>query len=105
MELRAGKLTTLLGAPLCSESRLSRLIPRLRQATVFGLSAMVLMALAFPAQCGSVDLISNGSFSNTGTETTSFIIAGTNLPDWTAAGGNFKCLVFPGTATTSPCGN
>ena len=112
MELRAGKLTTLLGAPLCSESRLSRLIPRLRQATVFGLSAMVLMALAFPAQCGSVDLISNGSFSDIGTETTSFVIANAvwtppsdtgTLPSWTGTGA-IVCLVA-GTPTTNFCGN
>jgi len=101
-----------LRAPLCSESRLSRLIPRLRQATVFGLSAMVLMALAFPAQGGNVDLVTNGSFSNIGTETTSFVIAGAlvssfpldtgTLPGWTGTGA-IVCLVA-GTPTTNFCG-
>jgi len=74
---------------------------------------MVLMALAFPAQGGNVDLVTNGSFSDMGTETASFIIAGAaitslpgdipgNLPGWTGSGGAV-CLVA-GTPTTNLCG-
>jgi hypothetical protein len=108
MERKKGNITTLmLGPSTCSESRLSRLISHLRQATVIGFSAMTLLILAFPAQG---DLI-NGSFETVGSShTSSFAIANApDLPGWTASGdgylGILDCVVFPGTITTKACDN
>src|ERR1017187_4017102 len=73
MERKNGNITTLmLGASTCSEGRLSRLMPHLRQATVTGCSALTLLILAFPAQGGLI----NGSFEMVdSSHTSSFAIA------------------------------
>jgi hypothetical protein len=111
MERKNGNITPLmLGASTCSENRVSRLIPHLRQATIMGFSAMTLLILASTAQAG---LITNGSFTSVGTDpftgvayTSSYTLFTGNLPSWTydSANGSLDCLVFPGTALTNPCG-
>src|ERR1017187_10039560 len=63
MERKNGNITTLmLGTSTYSESRLSRLISHLRQATVVGFSAIAVSMLAVSAQA---NLITNGDFEQT----------------------------------------
>src|ERR1022692_436761 len=98
MEPSSGKTTTLvLRTRLCSESKLSRLISHLHQATVFGFSALTLLVLAFPAQG---DFIWNGGFEKTTPpNTTSFQMpdlmppgATGPLPGWTFTASNSGTL-------------
>lgn len=119
MSVTNGRFTMLSGKSQCLSSKLlSGLIRHFKRATVIGFSAIALLILAFPAQA---NLITNGSFpAGTGTSTSSSdtptmsftLLPGdtTSLPGWTdgpgisAAGGFLDCVVFPGTATSDPCG-
>jgi hypothetical protein len=52
-----GKITALAsGTSPCSESKLSRLIPHSRHATVIGFSAMTLLMLASPVRGGLIGI-------------------------------------------------
>jgi hypothetical protein len=77
MKPKGRKITTLLlGSAQCSESKLSRLIPDLRHATVIGFFAMV--CCCWP--CFAQDLVANGGFA-TANVTTSFPMTfGTGSP-------------------------
>jgi hypothetical protein len=77
---------------------------RTNASAVAGLSGMALFLLAFPAQA---DLV-NGSFSDTGSLTSSFQLASGAGPNSGVTGwsfdGDIGCLVFSSTATTDSCG-
>lgn len=101
--------TFLLGSQR-SESKLSRLIPHLRHATVIGFFAMA--CCCWP--CFAQDLVQNGGFENTPGNTSSFQMGlGTGGPyapaDWTfsAYGSNpIGCVTFPAStlSQTDACG-
>jgi hypothetical protein len=79
----------------------------LRQASAAGFSAAVLLMLAVPARATITNFVSNGSFENTNGASSSFEITDSNLPGWTivdATMNTVACVVFPGTATSNPCG-
>ena len=107
MERKNGNITTLmLGASTCSEGRLSRLIPHLRQATVVGFSAMTLLILAFPARAAQL------SFTTVGVVTTSTNITGPGTPElvfgsgtWHVTTDGIGCVVFPGDSPGNVCGS
>jgi hypothetical protein len=107
MERKNGNITTLmLGTSTYSESRLSRLISHLRQATVVGFSAMTLLMLAFPARGGPISF-----------QTVSGVLTSRNITDygvtpivfgsnsWQTTNDGIGCVVFPGTAPGNVCGS
>ena len=66
-----------------------------------GLSALLLSALALPAQ--AYNLVTNGSFEQT-TLSTSGFLTNTDVTGWTTTSG-YTFEVFPGTETTTGIGN
>jgi hypothetical protein len=84
MKSKGRKITTLLlGPSQCSESKLSRLIPDLRHATVVGFFAMACCCWPSFAQ----DLVANGGFATANVATSFPMTFGTGSPyapaDWT----------------------
>jgi hypothetical protein len=98
MERKNGNITTsMLGTSTYSESRLSRLISHLRQATVVGFSAIAVSMLAVSAQA---NLITNGDFEQTTLTASSQFT--TQVTDWLNADHLGRVYLYlPGTATTT----
>jgi hypothetical protein len=108
MERKNGNITTLmLGASTCSENRVSRLIPHLRQATIMGFSAMTLLILASTAQGGTISFAAPGAPGGTSTNITDYgvtpIVFGSN--SWQTTNDGIGCVVFPSTAPGNVCGS
>ncbi len=75
-----------------------------QRTRLFVLSVLAVGSVAIPAHATTVF---NGSFENVGTATHSYLITGSNLPNWSTSPSGSKtldCLVFAGSATTNPCG-
>jgi hypothetical protein len=76
----------------------------LHQAIVVGFFAAL---LAVPAHATITNLVTNGSFENTGGLSNSYEITSSNLPGWSISDATIysvACVVFPGTAASDPCG-
>jgi hypothetical protein len=66
-----------------------------------GLSALIVSALAMPAQ--AINLVTNGSFEQTSLSTSGFL-TNSDVTGWTTTSG-YTFEVFPGTETTTGIGN
>jgi len=102
MELTCSKITRLaLRTSPCSESKVSRLIPYLHQATFIGFSAAALLVLAFPAQ--GADSFTNGSFITPSPISTDIINRPLVIPPWKNTTDGIGCVVVNDTYL-SVCG-